>query len=382
MTFAWNKRRSDAPLRLKGDLLSHRLHLGALARGVGVDPSTVTRWVSGRTTPPFELRERVDRWLQERGIDPVLAWLPEEPMKDQITLPSKPNLRLVTEEEAPTVQEDPDMTICRQVLDHEDLDFFNLEDDPFTTFGQPDEIWMPSSLVRIEKAILRAIKTREIVALVGPAGAGKSTLLRRVWAAQGRNERIRLLSCASLDRKAVTSAALATAVLRDLIERNTSNMSQEERSELLRKTLLEQDANGFFPALMLDEAHHLRIDTLLAVKQLWDSHTLFRMLAVLLVGQTTLATTLRQDPRVRELAGRTHIIEMPAFGPEQVGEYLCWRFGAVHADAKRVFDAEAIRAIASRAHEPLWINNVAIAAMRYAHQIGDAKVLASHVGRV
>ena len=239
---------------------------------------------------------------------------------------------------------------------------------------------MHPHLDSVEHALLRGIHRRQILAVVGPAGAGKSTLLRRLYGKAGREKRVRMVSPRILDRKKMDHESLTAAILRDLIGQDTRGMNREARAELLHATLVDHYNAQIYPAVVIDEAHLLTPRTLLALKHLWDSHTMFRQLSIIMVGQVPLQSRLKSDPALRELAGRTRLLEVPPLG-DQTAPYLRWRFARVGGDADRVFADDAYKAIAVRGQYPLWINNLAVKAIQYALSIGDERITARHVGR-
>ncbi len=266
-----------------------------------------------------------------------------------------------------------------ETLDPATIKHFGLRDDPFAPPATPDEMHLPGTLVAFETRLETAIRRRGIVALTGPAGAGKSTITRRLWGRCARQQKIRLISPAIEDRRKITHTVLGIAILRDLLKRETASYSAEARSDLLRTTLRERQEEGEYPVLVIDEAHHLSIQGLLAVKHLWDSHTLFRQLAVIMVGQPLLAARLRSDPALAEVGGRTEILELRPYRANEVRDYLAWRLKRVGAELSEVFDDAAISAIALSARFPLWINNTAAAALTNAHAVSDRRVTAAHV---
>lgn len=288
-------------------------------------------------------------------------------------------------------QEVPVQTTSREYLEDADLEFFGLQADPFDDPMNPEDLFLPPAFVSAERAMTRAVQQHHILAVCGDPGAGKSTLLRRFISRAARESQVRVLNPATLDRSCINATTLAVAVLRDLANVNAASMSPEERSNALRRQLAEQGRAGYFPVLVIDEAHHLKQGALLAIKQLWDSASLCHQLAVFLLGHRSLAEALRGDPRLRELTGRTKIIEMSPldspvrgkFEPVNTAAYLKWRFSRVGADAMKVFTPAAIEMIAKRGEHPLWISNISVLAMRYAHhQAGDRIVDIEHVGKV
>lgn len=348
-----------------------------LCRAVGITRTTVARWMSGAKAPAPQRRRRVERFLAARGISAGLLF--PDHVGTVTDLESERARRAPASTPTSTTQEEPPVLITsREYLEPEELGHWDLGEDPFEDPENPEDIYLSRDLVRIERAMMLGVERRQILAIIGDPGAGKSTLVRRFHGRSSREKRVRLIAPASLDRKRITSAALSVAVLRDLTGKETSSFAMEARSELLRQCLADADAQGLAPVMLIDEAHLLEPKALLAIKQLWDSHTLFRQLSVFMVGQAPLKERLLHDPEIRELTGRTRLLEIPR---TDAGDYLRWRFSRVHGDADKVFDASAYKALNTVAEYPLWIGNRAVMAMRYAYQIGEAKVSAEHVAR-
>jgi len=351
-----------------------------LAGILGLHRSTIINWQRGGRPSPLAALAASDALL-ELGLDPALLFTPgSDPLADITDLDAVRRARGLTNDDTPTNEEQP-MSTPREYLEPEDLEHFCLAADPFDEAEDPEDVWMPKELRQVEVAIEMAARRLTILAVTGPAGAGKSTLVRRFYGAAGRAKNIRLVAPASLDRRRITSAALAVAVIRDLTGRETSSMAMEPRSNLLREVLEDQDRAGQRPVLLIDEAHLLKPEALIALKQIWDSHTLFRRIAMVLVGQPLLESRLRTDPTIREVTGRTRIVTLKPLKEKDAADYLRWRFARVGCDADQVFDRGAYRALAELGEYPLWINNRAVSAMRHAHGIGDKLVTAASVAR-
>lgn len=277
--------------------------------------------------------------------------------------------------------------ISREYLTQQELERFGvpvdtltgLRPDPFDNPENPEDVFRPPLLRAAEDILWDAVKRKQIVIFTGEPGAGKSTLIRRAYGTARRQKQVRFLSTATLNRKRLTHTSLVTALLRDLTGKDTSNMSQEQRDELLRNTLAEQ--RGVFPCLLIDEAHHLSNEALLAIKHVWDSHTLFRQLAVVLVGHPSLSHRMATDPVIREFTMRARVVEMPVFDGPTTAAYLEWRFARVGVKAGEIFPGPTCELLGRRGRYPLLINNLAIRAMRAAAPTGRV-VEPEHLGRI
>jgi len=366
-------------------LRDHRLTMRELADLLGVHRATLNNWQRGKSAPRPKQRVDVVLALTELGIRPDLL-LPDHgsnPLDNVTNLEAARqarDLRTPKPSNSPTKEHEVQI-IPREPLEHHELAHFGLEHDPFEDdLANPENIWQSPQLERIERQLVNAITRRQIIALEGEPGSGKSTLLRRFIGVYGKQRRVRLIAPASLDRRRITSSALAVAILRDLTGKEASSMAQEPRSELLRKTLADQDAAGNKPVLLIDEAHLLAPKALIAIKQIWDSHILFRQLAVVMVGQRALGNRLRHDPDVREVTGRTQLLTIQPM--RDAGDYLRWRFARVGHDADKVFEPDAYKALAVAGEYPLWITIRAERAMRFAMCAGGStRVTMRHVGR-
>lgn len=269
--------------------------------------------------------------------------------------------------------------VSPEYLEPEHLARLELGADPF---GDPDgDCFLNPMLRGLETALLNAITGRQILALVGPIGAGKNVLIRRLYARVAGERRIQLIMPHTIDRRGITANTLAVAILRDMLGQDTTGLGAEQRAELLRRTLVDAQAAKLFPALVIDEAHKLSPAALVACKQLWDAGLLHRQLAVILVGQPELGARLAKDPAVRELGGRTRVLEVRKYSAADTAAYLRWRFARVDAEADKVFAADAYAALAARGEHPLAINSFAVRAIVYALSVGDRQVTATHVGR-
>lgn len=348
-----------------------------LAHDLGVSHTAVRRWCSGERRP--EKAAALAAWLAARGVvlDELFPGLEADVADRVVRLHPR---KATPQPSEPSPPEEPMDIATAEFLEQLTAERFALPSDPFDTPENPEDIWMSPALRRIEAILLEAKRKRQIVAIVGEPGSGKSTLLRRVHARQATDRNVRLIVPATLNRAQINANALAVAILRDLTGQDTSSMATEPRSELLRTTLQEMGRSGISPILLVDEAHKLANAGLLAIKQVWDSHTMWRDLTVFLMGQRPLKDRLRTDATIREVAGRTLVVELPALA--DAGDYLRWRFSRIGVDADDIFTPEAYKLLAGRGEHLLWVNNLAIRAMNYAAAHAEPRVTAACVGRV
>lgn len=352
------------PASLRETLATLGVNFSALARELGVSRRTIQRIANGEQAPSAELAPRLDAWLANPTV----------------SAPRRPQIAAAPPASTP---EEP-MNDTAQFLDPEVRTHFGFTEDPFEGPESPEHIWQPPSLKRVESIVIDSVRTRRILAVIGEPGMGKSTLMRRITARFTTDRALqhnRLVAPATLDRRQVTSTALAVAIIRDLTGKETSSWAAEHRSELLRATLAEMGRQGVTPVLVIDEAHLLRPAGLLAIKQVWDSTLSWKELAVILVGQPRLRTDLRTDTGLREVAGRTLFVELPSLNEGSAADYLRWRFGRLNIDADRIFAPDAYKALALRGPSPMQLHSIAIASLTYAASMGDPRVTAVHVGR-
>lgn len=267
------------------------------------------------------------------------------------------------------------MALPRPFLTYECLTHFGLADDPFD-MPENGSIYRPPSLAFIEKTLLRAAEGRQLLALVGEPGSGKSTILRKVCNTLAARPGCNLVRPGIFDRGALTGDSLATALMRDA-QLVAQPKSKESRSQQLLEMLTRRAAAGELTCLVIDEAHDIPDEGLIAIKRLWD--TPGNPISILLVGQNLLKRRLANNEALREVTLRTRVVDLPAFKAPEVQGYLEWRF-AQAGNKTLPFTADAIHALAKTGGAvPLSINNLAAAAMNTAHRAGDKLVSGLHI---
>lgn len=363
------------------------LTIASLTRPSGYTRSTVYDYLAGRTRGGDpETRNVLEETARELGVrwegDPWELVDDDRPRKRK---PSRRQPQRNPRFDRPrtgTDEEDDDVIPTKVYLDPDDLTHFGLERDPFDELALLDA-WDSPRTQYNERTLLRTITRREILAFVGDVGSGKSTTLRKL------HERLTLelprvvwMSPGNLDRDEISEGPLAAAMLRDLGNGDQITSSSERRGDMLREELTRRASEGDYPVLVIDEAHDLSVEGLIAIKRVWDSFSFNRSLAVILAGQVDLKFQLQRDPRVRELAGRTRILEIPPMTVDDVRAYLTHRLQLAGVSLGAVFAEGAVEALHRRgAHAPLWIDALAAQAMKYARNIGHRTVTAPAVAR-
>lgn len=309
----------------------------------------------------------------------------------------RPGLHLVSTPIVSKVQEaeeDNYMLTTRQWLSDEELAHFAMKHDPFETDG---DIWLGDKQRERVQRLLRGARNHELLALVGEVGSGKSTELRAFMAQAEKRGDIRLIMPASLDRTGLTEGALAGAICRHLSagERDSIPSSMEERSEKARQLLVDAADAKLHPVLVVDEAHDLSLEGLIAIKRIWDPASAVHPLGVLLVGQGRSAITaktgqsstkdlayrLLRDYRLRELGQRTRVIGVDPLASDEIQSYLTFRWKRAGEMIDKVLEPSVPVALAraSALAYPLTLANTVIMAMRKAFEQGEPKVTGEHV---
>jgi len=271
-------------------------------------------------------------------------------------------------------EEEIPVLTTREYLTPDDLRHFGLADDPFEDL-EIHQSWTNELTRFLENRIEKAMLNRTIIAIVGEVGSGKSTMLRRLYQRLERSQ-VKFCSPAAIDRKRITEASLVSAMLRDLGTGEPGySYSAEKRSQKLRELLEQLNEAGVVPVLVIDEAHDLNDQALVALKRIWDSYTTYRLLSVVMIGQLSLARRMKSTMGLRELAGRSQLYELPSLTTDEAWDYVTHRFAAIGADAEDVFERDAFDGLRpGLPRYPLWINNYAVRAMQAARDLGAPKV--------
>ena len=278
------------------------------------------------------------------------------------------------------------MNYTKAYLDEEVLRHFGLENDPFFDILDFTDIWISPRLKVVERRVHDTIRRHGIMAIVGDIGAGKTTFLRYVLTKTLREKTIKIIYPDRMDRKMLNGSALTQAVITQLGGQRIPR-SAVERDALAKRLLEENVKMGSNPVLILDEAHDLQEEAYIALKRIWDSGMIFKLLSIILVGQGgvdskntpyALMDRLQNNPFIREFAERCYVVDIGSLNGS-MAQYLAFRFGKAGGDVHKVFGDKALAMLSKRADVPQLANNIAVRAMNNAWKDGKRQVEVQHV---
>jgi|LSQX01.1.fsa_nt_gb type II secretory pathway predicted ATPase ExeA len=296
------------------------------------------------------------------------------------------------------------MLLRKQTLTPAARSHFKLIANPFGDINDKADVFLNDDM-RYARALMDDAANRGgFVAVVGESGSGKTTLkndlIDRIIREQQQIVVIQPYVLAMEDNdikgKTLKAVHIAEAILREVAHHERPLRSAEARFRQVDKALRESSRMGNKHVLIIEEAHSLPVPTLKHLKrflELQDGFT--RLLSIILIGQTELATVLsEQNAAVREVVQRCEIINIPSLG-STLEDYIQFRFNRSGSDYAKVFTADGIQAIydllqppVPKGHRvrsllyPLAVNNLSIAALNLAADMGAPNITADIVNEV
>lgn len=381
-------------MKLKRVLVDIGRSQAALAAAVGFSGATIAQLINHRIWPrsaPTHLRSLIVTYLQENGAT-------EQQIAEAFEEDTAPDGSATT---TTPLNEDEHMSIRKQVFNQGVRQHFKLLRNPFDEVGNADEFYVNESLRYTRAHLLDACRRGGFVALVGESGSGKTTLRRDLVERVTREDmQIQIIEPfvigmeSSDDRgKTLKAAHIADAIMATIAPHEPLRASMDARYRQLKKALIESYRTGTRHVVVIEEAHALPKATLRHFKrflELEDGYA--RLLGVILIGQTELAEKLSpKDPSVREVVQRCELVQLSSLG-EHLESYIAFRLKTAGSDLKSVITADGIEAIRARLEpdmprghvarsmlHPLAVNNLLIAAMNLAHELGATHVSADVV---
>jgi len=281
------------------------------------------------------------------------------------------------------------MNYTKEFLEDAHLQHFGLKEDPFYDLEDHSSIWMSPQLRAAERHVMRCVKGRGIMAVTGDFGMGKSTFLRHVLGKLFKDPQVRVVMPDRQDRELMTGGMFTNAIIRALGSGKMPSGGDER--DALAKRLLEQNMRaGVYTVLIVDEAHDLRERIFIALKRLWDSGAIFKLIAIILIGAGGidennqvwgLKGQIERNPYLREFAERCYMIDLGRLNGNMV-DYLDFRFKKCGRSVREIFSDEALALLAEKARTPQLANNIAMRALQNAYRDGRVKIGWHHVNDV
>jgi type II secretory pathway predicted ATPase ExeA len=255
------------------------------------------------------------------------------------------------------------------------LDFWGLDRDPFTNEMETSEdIFDMKELAKAEKKIMVAVDKNGWVAITGAIGSGKSTLIKRAKARLEKKSGVILVEPRTFEKQYLRASHVCDSILQD-INAPLARGTLEHRARAVGRALEAAFRENKKVVILIDEAHLLTNDALLALKRIYECELGFKkLLSIILVGQNKLARTLKGDYEVAEVGQRVDLLDLKGINGA-MGDYLDHKLQRAGMRAGReVFDKTALKVMHERAHTPLEVNNLAAWAMIRAHEIDEKTV--------
>jgi len=409
------KQHQEQAARLKSLGISHR---GA-AKDLGVAASTFSRYML-RGHLPDQLKAdtpgRVDRYLKMKEVEArrgsnfiaapingrfILLGVTMEKLSELTGMernalkrgiydgrwPDEATYRhIVNSIERELCLDKEERMLTKKALPDEVVEYFNLRADPFTDDVKGvDDILDTPDLIAAEKKIMTAVDRARFVAVTGERGTGKTVLLKKVRSRLAKRQDVVIVDSFTVEKEHLGASGILDAIMEDLGATWSKNHRLEMRARYVANALKQKYADGQKVVLVIDEAHLLPDQTLLALKRLFEFEVNFkRLLAIVLVGQPALASRLKTNVALAEVAMRVDLFKLRALNGA-FAHYLNHKLQRAGMNGKQIFDSSALKAIHDRMKKgellntPLALNNLAADAMIAAWDVREKKVTAAMV---
>lgn len=299
------------------------------------------------------------RWPNQETLDTFRKWLDDQKERRKKKMLTK-------------------ISLTEEVLDH-----FGLKRDPFTNeMESAEDIFDMRELSRAEKKILVAVDKNGWAAVTGEVGSGKTTLLKRIEQRLSRRKDVVIVKPRIIEKQYLGASHVCDSILQDLgTHMVLSHRTLEHKARLVGRTLEEAYRDGKKVVVLIDEAHLLRDEALLALKRIYEFEIGFKkLLSIVLLGQIALARRLKSNFNLGEVSQRVDLYELGNLNGA-VGAYIEHKLSraGLNGAGREIFDKAALRALGERGDTPLSVNNLASLALITAHDLSEKHVTAEIV---
>jgi general secretion pathway protein A len=223
------------------------------------------------------------------------------------------------------------------------LDFYDLRDSPFSPSPDPAFLFESRQHQDALAELLQGIKDRRgVLLLTGDIGTGKTTVLRALLARLTERTPVAYVRFTALGLESLLAYALE-----EWGHRSTAS-TPDQRLDEVKTVLLDHHRRGLAPLLVIDEAQHLPVEALEAVRMLSSiEENGLPLVQIVLVGQPELATQLNRPELARlaeRIGARAHLVSL---SPEATRRYIDHRLLVAGARDLGIFTDRAHEKIAA-----------------------------------
>lgn len=393
-------------LKLKKVLEELGIVQGHFAKKIGVGPAAFNQLVNqGKWPKKMDAQllsdDIIDRLIEANASDEQL----EDIFKQVDTECCNTQHPIEPERNPKTTKELTDMLLRKQTLHPQTRKKLALFRDPFSAddVTEQDDVFLTPSIRYVREALYQTARLGGFIAVIGESGSGKSTLRKDlITRLDNENQSVTVvepfvLGMEDNDKsgKTLKAGQIAEAIITAIDPLSRPRISAESRFRQMHQLLLESSKAGNKHCLIIEEAHGLSIPTLKHLKRFYElEHGFSKMLSIILIGQPELHHKLSErNPSVREVVQRCEVVTLEPLD-HSIDQYLQFKFKRAGSDCSAVFDDNAFNAIQNKLtltgqnrqrHSllyPLAINNLAVASMNLAVELGEQKVTADVVTEV
>ncbi|MBI5562643.1 MAG: ExeA family protein [Deltaproteobacteria bacterium] len=284
-----------------------------------------------------------------------------------------------------------------EMIQEETKRHFKLFKNPFLhDILEEKDIYMTDEHRYIEASMLDAAKHAGFLAIVGEVQSGKSVIRRKVVMALQRDDNMRVIFPAIVDKTRVTATSLGDAIVSDISDEK-AKIRQEQQARQVHRLLLNRHKQGYRHVLIIEEAHDLPLSVLKLLKRFYELEDGYeKLLGIILIGQPELRDKLHEGnhPDMREVIRRVQLSEIKGLNGDLKG-YLGFKFKRIQSDVSKVFADGAIEALSRRMQVkdqrtgktisnayPGLVNNYAAKAMNLAFEMGEKIVTEAVVNAI
>lgn len=337
--------------------------------------------------------ERAAQWLLKNGRRISEIWSEDDHAASKWKKPDGHGHKLNSGRKSPAITPgDPTAlefnTTEVEMLNQEAMRHFKLFKNPFIDDVQKDsDIYMSDEHRYIEAAMLDSARHGGFLAVIGEVGSGKSIMRRKIVEQLRRDGDVLVIYPQIVDKTRLNAASICDAIVMDISDQKPK-IRLEQKTRQVQNLLLDRSKSGYRACLIIEEAHDLNPATLKYLKRFYELEDGYKkLLGIILIGQTELKHYFNEAQHVemREVIRRCQVAEIKGLNGG-MREYLALKLKRVGADIDRIFDKDALDALAKRltskdrqdkvvSHAyPLMVNNYTARAMNMAYETGEERV--------